>query len=542
MKSSLHRKILAFVSALILLSLLGSTLSLYRITEVNKSLDAINRVSIPLGRLFTQMQSDADIFHRELERRLGYAHWNDPHWRARPIPNWIEEVLENEIQKTKEFISKDLPWSNSESRDHWYTWQSGLSQDFTTLRNEANQLYSALDKKDEALATQIYPRWVASLEGWKRRLQWGTSEYERTLRQTFSHAEARVSELRIGLEIILAVVVSFSLFLLWLGEMALRPLGQLTQLAREITQRGLRKEDKTRFPGVVLTRQDEVSQLAREFHHMATALLEREKIVETQKDRLQEQNRLLKEMEELNKLAAIGKMSAQVAHEIRNPLHSIGLEAEMALETATKIKEPALKQSLKSILLSVDRLEKITENYLKFSRLSMGEKREVDLGEVLESVLAAYGSVCETQKIRVHWARSENANLKVWGDPDLLEHALSNLFQNAFQALEGVNEPTITWSLGSMETGRVWVRIEDNGPGVAPEIREKLFTPFMTTRAQGTGLGLSFVKRVVEENGGEIEYKKIEKGACFEMIFRNYDFETPMIQETTPEVSLGGAL
>src|SRR5688572_13888643 len=85
---SLRRKILAFVGALVLMSLGASTLSLYRITEVNRLLDAINRVSVPLGRLFSQMQSDADVLRRELERSLGYSHWKDPHWRPRPIPRW----------------------------------------------------------------------------------------------------------------------------------------------------------------------------------------------------------------------------------------------------------------------------------------------------------------------------------------------------------------------------------------------------------------------------------------------------------------------
>lgn len=626
------------MGALILLSLLGSTISLYRITEVNRSLEAINRVSIPLSRLFVQLQSDSDVLKREMDRRLGQSHWNEPQWRPRPMPRWIEEVFEGQIERLGELVRKDHAWSSAESSQRWRGWVDELSQGFGGLKDESAKLHSALDQKDYESATKLYPQFNEHLEQWTRQLQWGVSEYERSMRQAFSLAQARVSELRTGLEIILAVVVLLSLLLLWLGERALRPLGELTGLAREITRRGLRKEDKALLPEISLARNDEVNQLAREFHRMATALLEREKTVDEQKKRLMDQNRQLREMGSLNEnvlhsiksvlivtdlegritqcnpvaaewlgglaenligtslldwpmirafpgseswlarlkenpeawridpctidqrvfrghllplkqegaeptgaivtledlteemdlqerlrraenLAAVGRMSAQVAHEVRNPLHSIGLEAEMALELAAKQGSVTLKQSLQSILAGVDRLEKITENYLKLSRLSAGKKTSLDLGEVLESVLATYAPVCEAQGVGVDWSRMPNSVLLVWGDRDLLEQVLGNLLRNALQALQGADQPRVSWTLGNAETGRLWLRIEDNGPGIAPEIRKKLFSPFVTTRAQGTGLGLSFVKKVLEDHGGTIELidRAPGQGACFEL-------------------------
>src|SRR3954471_13379848 len=113
---SLRKQILGFVGALVLLSLLASTVSVYRITEVNRLLDAINRVSVPLGRLFSRMQSDADVLRRELERSLGYAHWKDPHWRPRPIPRWIEDILENEAERLNEFLKSEKEWATPEER------------------------------------------------------------------------------------------------------------------------------------------------------------------------------------------------------------------------------------------------------------------------------------------------------------------------------------------------------------------------------------------------------------------------------------------
>jgi len=658
---SLRGRILAFVGALVILSVLGSTITLVRITEVNQILDVTNRVSVPLGRLFVQIQVDADLYHREFERSLGASHWKDPHWRARSVPKWVTDVLDSELTRAVGLIQAHEAATgsaalSSDARQRWKQWTANVTDELAQLKAESQRLESALAQEDENGATRSYAQWTQEMDEWKRQLQWGASEYDRAFRQNFSLAESRVIELRTGLELILLAVVSLSLLLLWLGERALRPLNELTRLAREITRRGLKKGDKSLFPEIPLQRNDEVSQLAREFHNMATALLEREKTVEAQKHRLLEQNSLLRSLGELNEnvlhsiegillvtdlegritqcnpvterwleapadrirgkhyaewskirailelypeadawlsaipnsrtsarcslrpaqmagesaalqaldgriygghlmplksessetggaiwalddltdemdlqerlrraenMAAVGRMSAQVAHEVRNPLHSIGLEAEMAAEMASKLGNVSLKQSLHSILGSVDRLEKITDNYLKLSKLSTGEKKRVNVGEIVETVLATYAPVCEAQKVAVDWRREARADLEIWGDGDLLEQALGNLFRNSLQALEGIAPPKkIEILMGNTETGRVWLRIQDNGPGIPAEVRARLFVPFVTTKAQGTGLGLSFVKRVVEEHAGSLELLDPaggKGGACFEM-------------------------
>jgi nitrogen fixation/metabolism regulation signal transduction histidine kinase len=632
-----------------------------RITEVNQILDVTNRVSVPLGRLFVQIQVDADLYHREFERSLGETHWKDSHWRARSVPKWVTDVLESEINRAVELINAHTAANGGaalprEARERWKQWVANVTDELAQLKAESQRLESALAQKDEPAATRAYTQWTQQMEEWKRQLQWGANEYDRAFRQNFSLAESRVIELRTGLELILLAVVSLSLLLLWLGERALRPLNELTRLAREITRRGLKKGDKSLFPEIPLKRNDEVSALAREFHNMATALLEREKMVDAQKHRLLEQNNLLRSLGELNEnvlnsiegvlivtdlegritqcnpvterwlqapaemirgkhyaewakiravlelypeaetwletlqfniangrcslrpsqmaqmgeasaalqslegkiygghlmplksegdraagaiwvlddlteeldlqerlrraenMAAVGRMSAQVAHEVRNPLHSIGLEAEMAAEMASKIGNISLKQSLQSILGSVDRLEKITDNYLKLSRLSTGEKKRVNLGEIIETVLATYAPVCEAQRVQVDWKREARADLNILGDADLLEQALGNLFRNSLQALESLpDQKRIEIFMGNTEGGRVWLRIQDNGPGIPAEVRAKLFVPFVTTKAQGTGLGLSFVKRVVEEHAGSLECLDTSAGACFEI-------------------------
>ena len=647
-RTTLRFRILALVAGLALLSLVGSALSLYRITDVNRSMDAINRVSVPLGRKFVRLRSDAELYQREFERRLGSTHWSDPRFAAKPVPKWVEDVLASELDEIRELILKEVPWSNPESVETWRSWLEGAQSSLTALADDAKKLPTLLDQHQSDQAAQVHTRWISNYEAWLRNIEWAQEEQDRALRKAFAQSETRVTELRTGMEVILVVVVSLSLLLLWLGERALRPLENLTQLARAIARRGLRREDKAALPEIPLSRQDEVSQLAREFHAMATALLEREKTVETQNQRLEDQNRKLREMGELNsrilkslesilvvtdlegriqqvnpaacsqlgvladtligqpllsfewfaslpgsagwlersrlesgeafhldslkvngkiyggsviplrsdtsqaygaiiqiddltseselqdrlqyaeRLAAVGRMSAQVAHEVRNPLHSIGLEAEMAGERAARLGDRELKRSLDSIMASVDRLGKITENYLTLSRLSSGKRDPVDLGEILETVLATYSSAFESKRVRVDWTREGTGALSVSVDKGLLEQALGNLVRNSLEAVP----PTtglIQFKLGRIDTGRVWLRVEDNGSGIPPSARAKLFTPFFTTRAKGTGLGLSFVKKAVEEQGGTIECHPYVsgKGALFELSFPEIEISIP---------------
>ncbi len=517
----IRSRVLAFVGGLILLSLLASSLSLLQISKVNRTLDSINRVSLPLNKLFGQMQVDVEVFRREAAKGIGSVHWNDSHWLPQPIPTWITEVIESELDRAEALVAR-LP----EGSTDWKIWIRDLDGDFQRLKTDGDAISTLLVNRDLPAASAKYPAWNALLDDWGKRFQWGVGLHDQSLRDRFTDSQADVAQLRTGLEMILGVVVCLSLLMLWLGERALRPIDELTRLVRSITERGLKRGDKDSLPELQIHRDDEVSALAREFHRMATQLLEWEKVVDGQKRVLADQNQLLKDKVELQEklkqiehLAAVGRLSAQVAHEVRNPLHAIGLEAELALETATTVESGALKSSLRSslsaILASVDRLEKITENYLKLSRMGTGERKAAELADLLQNTLATYATAIEKAGVHVDWRREGDRPVNVKVDATNLEQAIGNLLNNALQA----GARRIAFSLGHLESGRAYLRIEDDGTGIPEAAREKLFTPFSTTKAQGTGLGLSFVKKVAEESGGQIRFVERTKlgGAGFEI-------------------------
>ena len=668
-KSKMRRRIMAAVGAVVLISLLSSTFSLFRITELNLAFSSISHVISPLERLAVQMQSDSDLLKREMERGLGYSNWKDPHWKPRALPPWLTDALDRQIDRAHDLVTLPPEWNAkyqlADEQAKWTHWSEQVKQGWLSLKSEAENLHHSLMTDNRENAQRIYPAWVLALDVWQQELDWGARESEKLLRNKFVQVQESVTDLKTSLQIVLTVVVFLSLCLLWLGERALRPLAELTRLARSIRERGLRQDDKFHFPEIPLSRQDEVSQLGREFRQMATSLLEREKTVESQKSRLEGQNRLLREFGELNKnilnsieavlivadldgkvtqcnpvalqwlgkpedevkgqpllslphlrswlgdewsswvaritekgewirlepqavdhstfggnlmplrhesgeitgcilvfsdltdqlelekrlrlaenLAAVGRMSAQVAHEVRNPLHSIGLETEIALEEISKAPGPknasnaSVRQSLQSIQASVERLERITENYLKLSRLSSGNREAFAADAVMEEVLAIYAPACEAAGIRVEWSREKGASFRLLGDRHLFEQALGNLFRNAIQAVESSGSAAakrIEWKLGNTETGRAWIRIEDSGAGVPDEVRARLFAPFLTTKAQGTGLGLSFVKQVIDNHGGEIRLvSEPGEGACFELVLPLH----MELRHPGPEVSL----
>lgn len=633
-KSTLRKRILGSIAAIIVVSLAGSFFTLYRITSVQDHLKKINQLSVPLERQLTQLKSDSEVLNREMLKRLGYVFWDKEYWNPQKAPRWLQDIMVHGIQKTREVLDKEFIWENEKVKQDWNLWIVQLEEEYQGFVSKSDTLYNFLFKRELSKAAQIYPDWKKNLMSFNRKLNWGIEESEALITRNFNTAQTKVQDLKMGLQILLISVFSLSLLVLWLGERALRPLGEIRNLVREVTRRGVRKEDKSILPQLTISRNDEVSQLAVEFNRMATALLEREKTVDLQKDRLEDQNQLLRQISTLNKnilnsiesvlivtdlegkithlnpkaihwletqdeilgrsihefsqinrlfsgstqiqdlkeaqrietrvmeektyggmimplhhegnhtgaifivddlseqtkledrlrvaenLAAVGRMSAQVAHEVRNPLHSIGLESEMALEAIQKDKLSQAKMSLQSIQEAVDRLESITENYLKLSKLSSGKKESLNLGQILENVLAGYASTCEKQNIKVDWKREKNASFDFYGDSSLLEQVFGNLFRNSIQALESVSHAKISWALGNTENGKIWISVKDNGGGIPNEVQARIFEPFVTTKAQGTGLGLPFIKKVVEDHNGEIRYRnRKEGGACFEMLF-----------------------
>ncbi|MBF0329015.1 MAG: PAS domain S-box protein [Nitrospirae bacterium] len=233
---------------------------------------------------------------------------------------------------------------------------------------------------------------------------------------------------------------------------------------------------------------------------------------------------LLRDITELKKLrervtftermAALGEMAAKVAHEIRNPLLSIGGFARR-LE---KQVDSGVKEYAKIIVDEVGRLESMLNDTLSFVKVSPIHKREVELGELINNIIHLLDPAVVYRGNILRTEYDQPITAKV--DPDRLKEAVINVVTNANQSTDMGTITIRAYKAQSDENtdhnNYAVLEIEDDGPGIKDEDIKRIFNPFFTTRSTGTGLGLSITKRIIEDHGGRIEVKSaVGKGTRF---------------------------
>lgn len=232
------------------------------------------------------------------------------------------------------------------------------------------------------------------------------------------------------------------------------------------------------------------------------------------------------ELRRKERLAAAGRLAASLAHEIRNPLAAISGSIQMLQKEARPAEDAGEGQRLMSIVLrETDRLDALIRDFLQYARPAAPRRKRIDLDAFL----------AETREMfeRAHRAdvrlRFEPSGLSLHADPDQLRQLFWNLCRNAAEAMPDGGEVRIeaaqTVSQGGHREGRrgpeegtpcVEVRVSDTGAGIADEHLDRIFDPFFTTKADGTGLGLATVHRIVEAHGGDLSVEtRAGKGTTF---------------------------
>ncbi len=241
---------------------------------------------------------------------------------------------------------------------------------------------------------------------------------------------------------------------------------------------------------------DEIAQLAGEFNAMARELAERQ-------GQLEEKQRALLLAE---RLAAVGRVSAQVAHEVRNPLSSIGLNTELLEEAVRKARfvSPADEREAQALLAAisgeVDRLTEVTEQYLRLARLPAPALAPEDVNRLLARVLDFSAHELERAGVKVE-RDFDPSQPRALADEGQLRQVFLNLLRNSREAMPAGGTLRVG-SRGTVEA--VEVTIADSGGGIPLEVQGRLFEPFFSTKSGGTGLGLSLARQILEAHGGSI--------------------------------------
>ena len=225
------------------------------------------------------------------------------------------------------------------------------------------------------------------------------------------------------------------------------------------------------------------------------------------RDQLEQKNRELARRE---RLAALGEMAAGVAHEIRNPLAGVQLYASLLVKDLADRDDA--RQLARKIADGVQTLEGVVGDVLAFAGQSEPQVTRVDLGGLIAECVATTAAAQSARQTTIQVDEGVE-RFTLLADPGQLQRAILNLLFNAIEAA-GENGEVWISARGSAREGFCEIEVADNGSGIPPELRERVFNPFFTTRDSGTGLGLAIVHRIAEAHGGGVRAANGREGGA----------------------------
>lgn len=302
----------------------------------------------------------------------------------------------------------------------------------------------------------------------------------------------------------------------WISSRLAKPVAALAEGAR-------RMAGGEHIDPIIVSSKDEIALLADEFNAMSRQVTSfnsrlEQKVAERSAQLEEKSQQLLSAQSELaraERLSGLGMLAAGVAHEINNPLAVIRGNAELLQEIITDDTQGG--EEVEEILTESARIERIVSNLRVFSRNGLKRVTSFSVPELLDAILNQMGHQISLEKFRVV-REYQGKRCEIEGDSDQLRQVFTNLIINGLQAMPDGGELFLDLQLdhnGSM----VKISVADSGCGIIPEHREKLFTPFFSTKSRGTGLGLAVSYGIIADHGGEILVSsQVGEGTVFTVI------------------------
>jgi signal transduction histidine kinase len=235
-------------------------------------------------------------------------------------------------------------------------------------------------------------------------------------------------------------------------------------------------------------------------------------LLESERSSRRKKEEAEKKLLQAERLSLMGQMVASIAHEIKNPLGSIKGAVQILGDKSTP---PEDRSEFTSIIeKEVDRLDGVVRDYLSYARPVLSTRNYLDLNEIIKTILKQVKFQSDERHINVVFEPSDLP--LVTGDADKLRQLLLNMILNAIQAMPSGGKVEVLSKALDSAAPQIEIVIADNGPGIKPEDLTKIFDPFFSTKAHGTGLGLATARAIVSEHNGDIKVEStVGKGTTF---------------------------
>ncbi len=441
----------------------------------------------------------------EIQERLSAA-WRQagPRGVDRALHEWVEETRQPLLLEFVVFDSQDADLMPRVPRNVWPVLQRGqifslVSQDASGGR--ALHTYLPLENWAGELGALELTQPLTELDQQVRQLVWGT-----ILAMTASA--------------VFGLAVAYAAGMRWVA----RPLSALIEQTEKIGRGDFTA--RTQLNGG-----DELDQLARSLNSMSQHLADQQATIERE---TQERMQAMEQLRHAERLGTLGRMAAGLAHELGTPLNVVAGRA--ALIASGKLTPEEITSSAKTIKSEADRITRIVQCMLDFARQRRPHTANCDLLLLVKRTLNLLQAMADKKQLelslhcagqKIDWRESESSptssmlDTMCVIDEAQIQQVLTNLVVNAIQATPAGGKVRLAIDkTNADDQGYLRVAVDDSGPGVPDELRQRIFEPFFTTKdvGEGTGLGLSIAYGIVQEHGGRLEVGTSDmQGAHFEL-------------------------
>ncbi len=503
---SLKFKILGSLFVIASLSVGSSLFGVWNLFQLEQKLQQTNMEYIPLLKSLSQLENLQYLLDNELSNAITSGQ------------DRLESLHAQAMQSKLTRMQKLFDQGQGDMQIHLASLEKRFALFLTSIED-------VFQKKP---SSEVY--FSSTRAAFKNQLRQLISKVDQDIQRNSLEVQSNIGQSLLLVGLLFALLCALSGLIFYKIDEILQPLEGLTKIVKRISKH---KSPSSEWGELTkyARRSDEIGVFSKEFSRMTSSLLDRNQQLEQQQITLEKAHQSMRKHNEAlqktkskllhqEKLGLIGKLSAQMAHEIRNPLNALSLQLE-TLEFDMPAPTEDFQKTVACMQEQIQYLSSLTDSYLSLAKAPDLKFEHSDLNELIEKLERLYMPYLKEKK--VEWRRETEPLPPLMLDRNQIAIVLGNLMKNACEAIENKREnfpKESFWihvkSRYNKDRKQVEMEFRDNGPGIVEG--ESVFTPFFTTKAKGTGLGLAHSKQIINAHKGEISILPAT-GTCFLLQF-----------------------